>query len=264
MGKFDGWLICSDFDGTIYVNKEISAENCRAVARFQEGGGHFTFASGRFVRMFDEFLPQVRVNAPYIALNGSLIADENTGEILYRGAIDKASTVAYSFDLYDRLAGVTGLTFHSDCTSWCFSRRREAQLDREAFIAGLPDEFTKMIIHVTSESSDRLLDYLGRTTEGVYNISRSWINGIELNGINDSKGYAVLRLKKMLNAKHLVCVGDYENDIDMVRAADIGYAVGSAVPALRAVADRVTVPAAEHAIAAVVADIESMIDEGKA
>ena len=35
MGKFDGWLICSDFDGTVYVDREISDENCRAIRYFQ-------------------------------------------------------------------------------------------------------------------------------------------------------------------------------------------------------------------------------------
>ena len=31
MGKFDGYLICSDFDGTIYADCKISQENIDAI-----------------------------------------------------------------------------------------------------------------------------------------------------------------------------------------------------------------------------------------
>ena len=79
MGKFDGWLICSDFDGTIYVDKALSDENCRAVKYFQDNGGRFTFASGRFTNMFDSFRDRIEANAPIAGLNGSVIADPSDG-----------------------------------------------------------------------------------------------------------------------------------------------------------------------------------------
>ena len=82
MGKFDGWLICSDFDGTIYVDKALSDENCRAVKYFQDNGGRFTFASGRFTNMFDSFRDRIEANAPIAGLNGSVIADPSDGRIL--------------------------------------------------------------------------------------------------------------------------------------------------------------------------------------
>ena len=54
MGKFDGYLICSDFDGTIYADGKISQENIDAIEYFQSKGGYFTFASGRNYEMFTE------------------------------------------------------------------------------------------------------------------------------------------------------------------------------------------------------------------
>ena len=54
MGKYDGYLICSDFDGTIYIDQKISQENIDAIAYFQSEGGYFTFASGRNYEMFTE------------------------------------------------------------------------------------------------------------------------------------------------------------------------------------------------------------------
>jgi hydroxymethylpyrimidine pyrophosphatase-like HAD family hydrolase len=46
MGKFDGYLICSDFDGTIYIDQQISKKNIEAIEYFQSEGGYFTFANG--------------------------------------------------------------------------------------------------------------------------------------------------------------------------------------------------------------------------
>ena len=44
MGKFDGILICTDLDGTLYKNdKTISEENKEAIEYFKREGGYFTF-----------------------------------------------------------------------------------------------------------------------------------------------------------------------------------------------------------------------------
>ncbi|MBQ9778156.1 MAG: HAD hydrolase family protein, partial [Clostridia bacterium] len=47
------------------------------------------------------------------------------------------------------------------------------------------------------------------------------------------------------------------NDIEMLRAADIGYAVKNACEALRAVADRTAPACGKGAIAAIVAELET-------
>ena len=52
-----------------------------------------------------------------------------------------------------------------------------------------------------------------------------------------------------------MCVGDFENDISMIKEADIGYAVGNAADELKAVADRITVNAADGAIAKIIYEI---------
>ena len=67
---------------------------------------------------------------------------------------------------------------------------------------------------------------------------------------------AFYSLKEMLNAKLLVTVGDFENDVSMLQAGDISYAVENALPNVKAVAMRQTVHYEQHAIAAIVADLE--------
>ena len=52
MGKFDGVLLCSDWDGTLTDGRAVPQENIDAIRYFQKDGGYFTFASGRYAGHF--------------------------------------------------------------------------------------------------------------------------------------------------------------------------------------------------------------------
>ena len=58
-------------------------------------------------------------------------------------------------------------------------------------------------------------------------------------------------------AGKLIAVGDYYNDINMVREAGLGIAVANAAPALKEVADLITVSNDEHALAKIIEDLDS-------
>ena len=53
-----------------------------------------------------------------------------------------------------------------------------------------------------------------------------------------------------------IAVGDYNNDVSMLRAAGLSFAVSNAVPAAKEAADHVTVSNNEHAIAAIVEQLD--------
>ena len=75
-----------------------------------------------------------------------------------------------------------------------------------------------------------------------------------------NKGILLPHFEKILGVKkeNIIAIGDYHNDIGMLRAAGLGVAVANAVPEAKAAADLVTVSNDEHAIAAIVA----RLDEG--
>jgi hydroxymethylpyrimidine pyrophosphatase-like HAD family hydrolase len=50
-------------------------------------------------------------------------------------------------------------------------------------------------------------------------------------------------------------VGDGQNDVDMIRAAGLGVAMGDGHPELRAAADRVTGTLAEDGVAMLIDDL---------
>ena len=71
VGKFDGILICTDLDGTLYKNdKSISPKNCEAIEYFKQEGGLFTFVTGRMPFFVSNIYETVEPNVPFGCING--------------------------------------------------------------------------------------------------------------------------------------------------------------------------------------------------
>jgi hydroxymethylpyrimidine pyrophosphatase-like HAD family hydrolase len=81
----------------------------------------------------------------------------------------------------------------------------------------------------------------------------------EINPKGHTKGTVMLEICDIcgIEIHRSVALGDYDNDISMLRAAGVGVAVGNASENAKAAADRITVTNEEHAIARVISEIES-------
>ena len=75
-----------------------------------------------------------------------------------------------------------------------------------------------------------------------------------------SKGNLLLKLADLLgiDRNKTIAVGDYDNDISMVKCAGIGYAVSNARDSVKEVADKITVSNEENAIAAIIEELETL------
>lgn len=89
MKKFEGILICTDLDGTLYNDqKRISSRDLRAIEYFKCMGGKFIFATGRMPYYVGNARNIVRVNAPIICANGGALYDLKTDKYLWKQEID--------------------------------------------------------------------------------------------------------------------------------------------------------------------------------
>ena len=259
MGKYDGYLICSDFDGTIYAGGEISQKNVDAIKYYQSEGGYFTFASGRNYEMFVSGAASIITpNAPILAYNGALIVSIDGKDIYYQGLVTKEQML-HAFTAYDHCMGVKCFHVNTVASAGVYTfDENDSPEARRAFIDSFTDPFVKMIAVMHHDNTDETYAEVKKIFSPDFNITRSWKFGIEFNDPADSKGRAARWLKEKLGCHTLVCVGDYDNDIDMVEAADIGYAVGNATNSLKAVADRVTVDCKESAIAKIIEELPTI------
>ena len=74
MGIFDGYLLCTDCDGTLTDSESrLSAENMEAIRYFQKEGGLFTLATGRYPKYVNRFEGQFYSNTYLVMGNGSTL-----------------------------------------------------------------------------------------------------------------------------------------------------------------------------------------------
>ena len=249
MGKYTGYLLMTDFDNTLY-HGGISEENVQAIRRFQEEGGLFALATGRSSTWVAQFSEQIRPNTWCAVMNGSVICSADGSETVYRNPVN-ADFEALVRTVLEKCPALNWVNVFHETDSVCV--KRGEILPHALFTTPI----YKAVFHAPAELSDEYKAIIRSVAEPSYRVMRSWINGIEVQRADAGKGAALLRIKEMLGdrARVAVAAGDYENDIDLIQAADIGYAVGNAIPALKEVADRVTVPCSKHAIAQIIEEL---------
>ena len=267
MGKFDGILICSDLDHTLaahsragYMEPSFSQKDVEAIRYFQSEGGYFTVISGRHPSVVRELMGDAVVsNAPIGGYNGALLQNTD-GTPFYSGGTKGDSMIRLAQKLWDSDLGLCFLSLHiSGRRTLKCSRLEEGEeffdqpLDMQRM---LPFDTYNMVLSVAEGQGATLCRRVQRFLDDTLTYTRPVERTVEISLREDTKGAALLRIKKAVGARLTVAMGDYENDIEMLRASDIGYAVGNACKALKDVADRVTVPCTEGAAAAVIAELE--------
>ena len=265
MGKFDGILLCTDFDHTLAIKAVVSQENADAIRYFQENGGRFTVVSGRNPFFLKEHIEGFAVNAPLVGYNGALIIDETTDEILFSGGrndLDAFDLVEAAWEKEPTMWSVTphdASLFVGRCSRTLGAEGAVADMATLRALLTKRPLYNVICSFKAEEDAIAVKERLAEAAGDKFIVIRSWATGVEVINPWDQKGAAALRLKELLGAKLLVCAGDFENDISMIEAADIGYAVENALPSVKAAADRVTVSCEQHAIAAIIRELDETL-----
>lgn len=267
MNKFKGILICTDLDGTLLTDdKRVSKENLEAIEYFKSEGGLFTFITGRMPFFATDFWHEVGANAPFGCINGGGIYDCENNCYLWKQPLDRSALELVEYiDKSVEGMGIQVNTFERIH----FSRDNAAQ-ERFRRITGaenintyyydVKEELAKILfVDFDGEKIARvkyLLDTHPRTAEFDYIRSEKTLYEILPKGV--SKGSVLPKMAELMgiDMKNTIALGDYNNDVEMLKVAGVGIAVSNAVPEAKAVADHVTVSNNEHAIAKTVEDIE--------
>ena len=242
-GKFSGFLICSDFDGTLTCDgRTVPRANLEAIERFESEGGLFTVASGRFPGQIAA-IPDLCINTFAVAVNGSVIADirERPPRLLWTSEVDR-EVVRRLGEKFDEMADIDALIIHSAEDS--VTLRHGAPENPELMRRALSRPVYKFILMRDPVITPEIREYAMREFPEV-EFEQSWPVGLE--------GRPFLGGREKIHT--VIAVGDYENDISMIKYADIGYATANAAENVKAAADRVTVSNRDGAIAAIIKDL---------
>lgn len=249
--RYDGTLLLTDLDGTLVRSDgSVSAENCAAIAHFQQNGGVFSVATGRMPGHFAQFADLFTPNAPVITFNGAGIFDLRSNTMLYRRPLSVSPAVLLR-EAEPFAQAIASVLFIGECDEQFLSWEQAQET-----LPSLCAETWMKILFVFREEADavRAGEILRASPLGeICDFSRSWSIGLEVLEKNATKGCSVHKLRAMLpQINRVVCIGDYENDRSMLREADLGVAVGNALDAVKQAADLVTVTNDENAIAALI------------
>ena len=88
MGIFDKAILISDIDGTLLYDGVIPKANTDAIEYFKSEGGLFTVATGRGVYAARESYSLLKCNAPAAVFQGGAVYDYNNEEFLFKEILD--------------------------------------------------------------------------------------------------------------------------------------------------------------------------------
>ena len=268
--KFEGMLFCTDLDGTLYGNdKTVSKRNLDAIEYFKSQGGLFTFITGRVPQSSGEIAKLIKPNAPFGCVNGGGIFDNNANKYLWKVPLDYGA-----FELVkevEQKLPQMGIQFSTEKGVYFYKDNKAMELFRD--ITGLPyktchfedckENFMKIVFANMEENQMQslieLLNSHPRAKDFEFVRSAKILYEIIPKGV--SKGKVLSKMAELLgiDVKKTIAVGDYNNDISMIKTAGLGFAVANAVDEVKAVADYITVRNDENAIAAIIEGLDKGI-----
>ena len=239
-------LICSDIDGTLLRKEtEIPEYVKNEIWRLHRQGITFTFATGRLPYEVDHLFAGLPERTPYVAGNGAVIkcGDEILKEYylipsklrdVAQKYNDLGMTIIFSYDDMERPLSVTpwsksavemfpGLDTPADDDVW------ERKLQRMFFF------------HPEGKYMEECRRDLAVFCDD-YDICSQNSKSIQIAPLGCTKSTGVQQLAQMLGIERdaVLCIGDAENDISMIRFAGIGVAVANGAEALKQIADYTT------------------------
>ena len=270
MRKFEGVLFCTDLDGTLFSDdKTVSKENLDAIEYFKSEGGLFTFITGRVPRTSVEIYNIIKPNAPYGCLNGGGVYDGDSDEFIWSATLpDEAVELVREVDKKIPEMGIQYNTnkatyFNKDNDAMVYFRAVTGLSNISCNYEDIKEPVLKIIF--ADENEERMLKLIkllnSHPKAEMFDFIRSERRLYEILPKGVSKGNVLFKIAELLaiSIKNTVAVGDYNNDISMIKSAGIGFAVSNAVDEAKAVADYITVSNNESAIAKIIYGL----DKGK-
>ena len=275
MTDFSAYLIVTDLDGT-FLNKKggVVQRNLDAVARFCAGGGRFTVNTGRTHFTLSPVVPQphLLLNAPASHCNGAYLYDFATKEFF----LEEYLTSKDAADILDFSAR------YCPDVSWRPNAHEKVRVytppeEGRPIVLGAPDDVLDLDTPPTQWKLDDWYKvvYVGKDTRIAqlrkefeaffaerFAITSSCGHAIEVQLPHASKAVGLEKLRQLspeLAARTIIACGDFENDIPMLKAADVATCPANAMDEVKELCDLVLCPCDEG----VIADVIEAIEDGR-
>ena len=255
-----GLLLAVDCDGTILKNdKTLSARSIDAVRRFRKLGGAFTLATGRSIPAAMPVLNALEVDMPTVLYNGAMVYDPTDGSILWEAglpeetkALPERLLAAFPDAAVEVLTaeGINVITMNQTLEAH-FAKLPDVAYLRRQLSDVIHSNWIKIVMAYPTEEMPKLIEWLKEQgLEGVM-MTHSDHYLFEILPAGAGKERALRRLCDFAGfpMDKVIAMGDYHNDVGMVRAAGFGAAPENACEELKEAADLITVSNEQDAVA---------------
>ncbi len=243
-------ILLSDMDGTLLNSKkQINDIDMAAIGKFRAFGGKFTVATGRTIQTFERYAETLKLTMPVIMYNGAALYDYSKGEILYsRSLPDDCREMAE--ELLRQMPEAGGDVLRADGT-YVFSNTEYQQLHTK--LCGITPEYAELgeipsgdWLKVLFSMSPEDISYLEILVKQLkFDERADFVRSSEIflemlpKGI--SKGSALEEYRRLdgMSEYTFVAIGDFDNDIEMIKAADFGVCPANAEESVKKAADHV-------------------------
>lgn len=280
MALFDGCLLVTDIDGTLVGSGEKMAPyNLERIKYFIDNGGLFTMATGRCVSACIELIGKynIPISAPIAAANGAVIYDLHKNTVVGSAPIDdNAREVVVGFSKENN--PLVGIEIHSRDKVIDAMVTKEVEIHN--FYEGLKPEFMTCEESLEYEWNKAFFTFEeGFTREELKEIfvsrgipseqicfTNAYLgdgihNYLEVLPLGADKGTGIKMLadKLGIDIKDVYGIGDFYNDIPMLKTVGHPAVVAGAPKEVEQLAEFVSLPVMEGAVGRLVDYIEERI-----
>lgn len=245
-------LVLFDLDGTLLDPvRDIRPANLAAIAELRARGLRVGVATGRTPRSAAPYIAQIAPTGPNVHFNGAMVWDVDEGRPSYVEHLPTADALA-AIEVV-RAHGVHVNAYVGD-EVWIAEESPTSRNssgkdglphtvvgDLGAHITARDAQVVKLMIIDEDQPVMRLVEPIAAVLEHPCTLVNSEAEYLEMLPPAVTKGTALEHISRLYDipVAAILAFGDRPNDLDMLRRAGFGVAMGSGHPDVQAVADRV-------------------------
>ncbi len=241
--------IVSDLDGTLLPPDKIPLQrDLDAIRRFEAAGGQFSIATGRTIQAAIRYQKELGLTSPMIVYNGAAIYDAQNDKVLFSEPMPScAREMTREIMEAHPHVGVEVLRAESAYVirNTEYEKRHIALCGVEPCYCTLDEvpegDWLKVLFAMAPEEIPPFIEDIARRQYDAVDFIQSADIFYEMLPPGVTKGSALTAYHRLpgMEQKQLIAIGDFDNDIAMLQAADFSAAPANAVPAAKAAADLV-------------------------
>lgn len=256
-------MVCIDMDGTLLgKRKKISDFSKDIIKKAHDIGVEIVVTTGRLYNNAAYFSKLLGVDSPVIAANGAIVIDQKTNDIIYECAIPEKDCIEVMKILNEYKVP---FHFHTTdtiyCNNWLSKFGTQMYMTKQVYYEHLhikyqtiksekcwQEVFKKedgriakcIAFGPNSKNIEKAKEKLSKLDNIVFFGSGNHSIEINFKGVSKGNSVKVLSEKYGIDREEIICIGDNENDISMIKFAGLGIAMENAIDEVKNAASYIT------------------------